>query len=208
MSTRSSDARLETRRASARFAATLAAVAGLAIALHLTGTGSRRILDGHRVEQVGSGAEALAAWLRAGVRGRVLLWFDRSLPTATVPDATAQAFLRDPSAPVEGAEESFVYLAMRANVVRSVVFVVPDERWEAFAGEASASSDLRPLGAGFVRVIEGTPIICLAARDLDFVVDGPPLIYTSGRTREFFGDALAERLLETGYGSDLVLLRR
>jgi hypothetical protein len=198
----------ELRRALTRFALALALVAGLGFACHRIGVSSRGVLAGVRVEAVGGGAEALAAWLRAGVHGRVLLWFDRVLPTEAVSDLLASAWLRDPSMNVDGIDERFVYLAMRANVIRRVVFVVPDDRWGAFAAAAATSAEQRPIGRGFVSVLEGMPIVSIAARDRASVTEGPPLVYMSRTTAEVFGSAFAARLQETGDGGDLVLLRR
>lgn len=198
----------ELRRALKRFALALALVLGLGFACHRIGVSSRRVLAGVRLEEVGGGAEALAAWLREGVRGRVLLWFDRVLPTETVSDPQASAFLGDPSMNVEGIDERFVYLAMRANVIRRIVFVVPDDRWGAFAAAAATSAEQRPFGRGFASVLEGMPIVSIAARDRASVTDGPPLVYMSRTTAEVFGSTFAARLRETGDGGDLVLFRR
>lgn len=195
----------ETRARLAGVALAIALVAGLASLLHATGRGARRTLARHEVVSVRDGAGAVSAWRRAAVRGRTVLWLDRDLPVAAVPERAVAEFLRTPDAPA--VEESFLYLAMRAGVVRRVVYLVPDERWAGYAEAARARAELHADGAGFVQFVEGVPIVSLPAREGLRRLDERVLLYVTPRAREFFGDALVDGLVSDPRLADVVLVR-
>jgi len=183
-------------------------VVALATTLHAVGRDARRFLPDRRVISVRDGVEALEALRRAGVRGRVLLWLDRSLPLNGVPEASAAAFLRDPSAAPPGGEESVLYLAMRANLVRRVVYVVPDDRWEGYAAAARARPELYADGGGFVQFVEGVPVVSRRAREALALPAERAILYVTPGAREFFGARAVDELIANPALSDLVLVRR
>ncbi len=194
------------RRAAVRLAVAALVTCGIAVSLHALGVSSRRMLDGRRVEEARSGAEVFEIWRRAGVHGRVLLWFDRALPPFEYGEPTVRAFLDHPAALPEGMDEGFLHLALRTNLVRRVVYVVPDGRWEAFARAARERPDVQPMGTGFVYMLDGTPVVCVSAADRATALHEQPLVYLSARTREFFGGPFTDALLAGSEGADVVVV--
>ncbi len=189
-----------------RLAVALLLLASTALALEATGRSSQRQLPGCRVERVASGAEALARWRGHGVRGRVLVWLDRTLPVEPVAEGDARAFAERGALPPGGVEGSFLQLALRSGIARRVIYVVPDDRWEAYAAAARGRPELRPAGRGFVQMLDGVPLVSVAARDRAAAAGERPLVYLSGASRALFGDALVDAATSGCDGADLVLV--
>lgn len=189
-----------------RLTGALLLLAGLALALDRAGRSARRELPGFRVERVADGREALARWRELGVHGRVLLWLDRALPIEGVPEGEVLAFLRGGVLPTHGVQGAFLQLALRADVARRVIYVVPDDRWESYSMAARREPGLTPWRRGFVQMLDGVPIVSISARDRASVIHERPLVFLSSASRQFFGDAFVDGILRDGDGADLVLV--
>jgi hypothetical protein len=197
----------EARWQAAALAVALASLVALAVGLDRVGRAARRGLPGHRVARAPGPAEVLGAWRDAGVRGRSVLWLDRDLPVTQPAEQEVVAHLGDPTDPSRVDDENFLYLAMRENLVRRVVYVVPDERWDGYALAARDRPELHRDGSGFIQFVVGVPVVSLPARLALASAGERSLLYVTDRTREFFGAALAERLEADATLSDLVVVR-
>jgi hypothetical protein len=197
----------EARRQLAGLAAAGCALVALAVALDLAGRTARRTLPGHQVVTARGGADVLAAWRSAGVRGRTVLWMARDLAVVQPREPEVAAHLRDPLGEGRADDENFLYLAMRENLVRRVVYVVPDDRWDAYRRAARDRSELHPQGSGLVQFIAGVPVEALPARLALATGRERALVYLSPETGEFFGPELSARLESDPAFADLVVVR-
>ncbi len=184
-----------------RFVAAAVLAGASAALLHVHGRSVRRVLPEHQVSVVRSGSEALDAWRAAGVHGRLMVWLAPRLPIEPVSERSVAAFVRRADALTEDLDKSFLYLALKDNIVRRVVYLVPDDRWPAVAARLSRSPDFHGYGSGFIQFFEGVPIVSLRASDRGEAVDERPLLHVGASARGAFGNALSDELIAS---ADLV----
>jgi len=95
--------------------------------------------------------QTLELWERAGVRGRILLLFDRHL------NAT-----RDADSP----NDRYVDRAIQKNIVRRVIHVVPNAAWSEVEKALSENEAFESMDGGYRMVLEGVPVNVLRLKDI------------------------------------------
>lgn len=168
-----------------------------ALALH--GRRGRVILPAPVTVPVGAPAEALEAWRREGVRGRVLLLFDR------YPHFNTDYVDYRRGAPLN--DGNFVEYAIFENVVRKVFFVVRDEEWDAVARQPELYHAFRSVPgvprALYLHTSSGVPLVAAAASSLPRLAE-PALVYVNAAV---FDPAEAQEMLRArAIASDLVVV--
>jgi hypothetical protein len=168
-----------------------ALLAAAGVAQHL-GNSGRRMLPTLEVERVRAPEEALAAWRRHGVRGRVLVHFARHV---------AMSAERGPASP-----QTYLLRALEEGVIRRVYHVIPDDAWpEVDAVLASRDGVERGTGGSFRLQKAGAPIVVISRSGLPPLPE--PALVTVEADR-WSPDALASivaRLRQGSPKSDLVL---
>lgn len=123
--------------------------------LSLTGLENRVVAEGRRIRALSAAHEAVAAWKEEGVRGRILLHFDRRIRAGAIENGIS--------------DENYVYQAAVMNLVRKIYHVVPDASWSEVRERLSRMPGVSGRGEHFRLTIEGTPIIVVPLSHL------PPL---------------------------------
>lgn len=113
---------------------------------------SRIFLKSPAVSDVAEGGDAFGRWESGGVRGRVLYLFDRRIHETP----------RDGAA----SDDNFVYLAIRSNIVRKVVHIIPDVSWEDVAGRLSGAGNVRSAEGRFETTIMDAPLVIMRLGDI------------------------------------------
>jgi hypothetical protein len=168
-------------------------------ALALTGAHGRVALRTRRTLAVASPAAAYDTWRQAGVRGRILFLFDR------YPHFATGWFDYHAGAPLSDA--NFVEFAVFENVVRKVLFVVPEAEWDAFEGQPELYRPYREVpGASravYLHNASGVPLIAAAPSSLPRPSE-EVLVYVNAAV---FDPREAEALLTAkGIASDLLVV--
>jgi hypothetical protein len=170
--------------------------------LSAQGARNRVFLTAPRIAVVPQPHDALAAWSASGVRGRILLLFDRSFnityPGSLAPDMTPDRL------PVA---DNYVYLSTVRNITRMIYHVVPDAVWDRVSETLSEYPMVRFDGARFTMVVyDGIPLTVSRIRDLPSVPEQAlVLINGTSWTDRDIADILA--LLDSGrIRSDLMTL--
>lgn len=167
----------------------------LLLSLDRLGKNSRRYLSHHTSFPVSTVAEPYRIWRDKGVRGRILIHFDRKI--------RADSVTKELQGKVT--EENYIYRAIADNVVRTVYHVIPDAEWGAVNKNLDEQGATHWQG-GFRMLLEGTPIIVIRQADLP-TLDEQVLVNlnTMSWTPELLGGA-ARSMKAKGIRSDLVTL--
>lgn len=119
----------------------IAVLAGLS----LVGRSGRVVLEGTRFVALPEPQLAVAAWSELGVRGRILVLFDREIHAGALDGGVTN--------------ENYVYQAAEENLVRQIYHVVPDASWDEVRDRLSRMPGVSSRGGSFRLTIEGTPIL-------------------------------------------------
>ena len=188
-----------------RLGGTLLAAAFILLSMTLLAGRGRIYHDGVKTLQVATEKDALDAWLKHGMKGRILLIFDRLYSFDRVPEDRVASFLKDPGrAAMTVTDMNFMYLALRANVFRKAYYVVPDDKWPAFVKSLGAKQASLEHQKGFVDNIEGVPIIAIRYGDLPQFTE-KTLVFQSARVESLL-EAKALDDLAGKHGSDFVIV--
>jgi hypothetical protein len=133
------------------------------------GERNRRIAVSPLYAGVSMMADALKLWESQGMRGRVLVLFDRRLNA----DSTGGADL--PASMLRETAENYVYVAYRKNIVRKVYHVIPDASWSDVEHKLTGNPYVERRGGGFRLTIEGMPVHIQRLQGLP-VIDEPVLL--------------------------------
>lgn len=167
----------------------------LALGMDSAGKGRKRYLDKGEAVAVQSLAEPHRIWGEKGVRGRILLHFDREIRADSV------------TASLKGvvADETYVYRAIADNMVRTVYHVVPEQSWQEVANNLRQQG-ASPSGTGFRVLLEGTPIQVVRAEGIPRFSEKVLININSLDWPADTSNMLAEMLKEKGLKSDLVTI--
>ncbi|GAB4483851.1 MAG: hypothetical protein OHK006_06330 [Thermodesulfovibrionales bacterium] len=176
------------------------------LGLSLVSTASRHILDGHIIRTVHSPAEAYDLWRDLGLRGRVILYFDRHF---TVDRAFVESLhirfggMRDELPPVTAG--NFLLQALYSGMFRAVYHVVPDDAWPSVKEKLSQYPFIAFNGSCFRLTVEGTPIIVTTLGRLHRPAE-KAVIYLNGEYRHEYDGSMLKALLEAPEASDVVVV--
>ncbi|MGB8930005.1 MAG: hypothetical protein WCC48_02015 [Anaeromyxobacteraceae bacterium] len=179
--------------------ASLLAFALTAASLALHGAHGRVYLEGTTTLAVRTPEEAFRRWREAGVRGRILLLFDRYPHLTTTYDQ-----LRG-GAPVTTG--NFLEHAVLNNVVRKIILVVRDEEWEDLARRPETYLPYRSVPgtdrAFYLHEAGGLPLIAVASSAL-WQLGEPALVYVNAAL--FDRGEIPALLGRAGIPSDLTII--
>lgn len=167
----------------------------LLLSLDRIGKSSRHFLHHPGTFVVSTAAEPYQVWSDSGVRGRILLHFDRRIRADSVTKSLQGSVT----------EENYIYRAIALNLVRTVYHVIPDGEWETVSKNL-AEQGATPWRNGFRVLLEGTPITVIRQADLPAFKEKVLVnLDTLSWTPELLG-AAARSMKEKGIRSDLVTL--
>ena len=167
----------------------LLAAAGILGAAARAGDQGRRVVPGRAVERLASPEQAVERWRRAGVRGRVLVHFARSV---------AMSSDEGPLSPA-----NYVERAMAEGIVRSVVHVIPDDAWAEVEAVLAARPEAERIGVTFRLWNAGEPIVVVPRTAL-LRLDEPALVTIEGDRWSVAALRDIAATLETTLRADLV----
>lgn len=177
-------------------------IAALAIGLSIHAAQNRIFLDRPEVLTVQQPHDALRIWTEKGVRGRILVIFDRRF-NITYPGSVSPATTPD-MLDVPG---NYVYLATARNIVRSIYHVVPDAAWPEVQEALRTSPVVDGDGARYrMAVFDGIALHIMRLQDLP-ALDERILLLINGTLWDEKGVAeIAAVLGGKRIASDLVIL--
>ncbi|MDA8084234.1 MAG: hypothetical protein M0024_11310 [Nitrospiraceae bacterium] len=156
------------------------------LSLQLHGRQGRVFLHRPEIAAIDNLGDALAVWQKSGISGRTLLIFSR-----TVGDEQMDRLVPPAAYPVNDA--TYVYLAVKKNIVRKVYHVLNDKDWAEAADILARYSSVARSGESFRSGIEDVPLIITKLRDLDHL-DEPVLILID---TEYIGAAAVHRIADS-----------
>ena len=163
--------------------------AAVALAAWQAGRSGRKVLAEPRAVRCAVPADALSVWRSAGVRGRTLVHFARSVAMAAEPG---------PPSP-----SSYLGRALGEGIIRRVYHVIPDDAWPEVRATLAARPGIVHEGEGFALQRAGAPIR-VGPRSALPRLDEPALVTIEGE--RWSAQALAEisAALRTSLRHDLV----
>lgn len=129
-------------------------LAGVLIIVSLLGSGGRKYLDHTDMEVISEPSGAVAVWTEDGVRGRVLVHFDRHIRAGEGGELT---------------NENYVYQATVMNIVRKIYHIIPDNSWPEVSDTLSKRDEVSKEGETFRLTLEGAPIIITRIDNIPFI---------------------------------------
>lgn len=151
------------------------ACAGVVLAAWHTGRSARRVLDEPSVVRCLVPEDALGAWRRAEVRGRILVHFARSI-----------AMVDEPGPP---SPHNYLARALGEGIIRRVYHVIPEEAWPEVRATLAARPEVVRDGERFTLQNAGAPIVVVPRTALPRL-DEPALVTIEGE--RWSPEALAE----------------
>lgn len=138
---------------------------GVLAGLSLIGLEGRAFHDGMRIRAIPEPYLAVKAWKEEGVRGRVLVHFDRQIHAGALEGGVS--------------DENYVYQAAEMNLIRKIYHIVPDAAWPEVRDALSRMLGVSNQGGLFHLTLEGTPIIVSTLKHIP-VISEKVLINISG----------------------------
>lgn len=189
--------------------ACLVLLAALLLVIYSLGRTARKEAIARQVSVVSYASDTFHLWKKLGVRGRILWYFDRNLSLDPIPEKQVRAFLADPETNKSMVNDSnFLYLALRSNIVRKIIFVVPDSKWDEYVAVIRKNPEQYPYGDGFVEYLDGVPVISINAGRLQQESAEKVLIFLPQAARILFGDAFLDRTIADTRLADVVVLKQ
>jgi hypothetical protein len=127
-------------------------LAGVHLFLFFYGTTARVFLEKPVAQVVAEPFQAFEVWEREGVKGRILLLFDRRLNA----DTEGRVLSRN----------NYIYWAIGKNMVRKIYHVIPDSSWGEVEAALTGRDDVVPVKEGFRTNIEGAPLHILRIKHI------------------------------------------
>lgn len=172
----------------------------VALILNATGQKGRSFAAPAVVRQIEGPHLAYPVWKAAGVRGRILVLFDRRL-NAT--GSLGPMVKEDP--PLQ--EDNYVYLAARNNIVRTIYHVIPRAAWQEVEAAIKGNPYVSASGGGYrTATDDGIPLYITRLEDLPPFKE-PVLVNINVQLLSDDEVILIEELREKGgFSSDLMTL--
>ncbi|TAN44938.1 MAG: hypothetical protein EPN22_04735 [Nitrospirae bacterium] len=168
------------------------------------GRSGRIFLNRPKVIFVDRPAEALRVWKSFGVRGRILVLFDRTNRMGG--DEGAEAFSVALPGASTATDFNYVDLAIRDNTVRKVWHVIPDRQWEEAAGNLNRNPLARRHGGVFSLVLTSTEFSITKPEGLPVTAE-PVLLNMNGEALSFHDYEAILSLMEKGaFRPDVVVI--
>ncbi len=157
------------------------ACAGVVLAAWQTGRSARKFLSEPSGVRCTVPEDALAAWRRSGVHGRVLMHFARSIAMSPQPG---------PPSP-----NDYLARALDEGIIRRVYHVIPDDAWPEVRATLAARPGVARDGERFTLQKAGAPIV-VGPRSALPRLDEPALVTIEGE--RWSPKALAEIVASLG----------
>jgi hypothetical protein len=142
---------------------------GVLAGLSLIGLKGRTVLGGRQIIVLSEPYRVVTTWEKEGVRGRVLVHFDRQIHAGSIEGGVSN--------------ENYVYQAAEMNLIRKIYHIVPDASWPEVRDTLSRMPGVSNRGELFRLTLEGTPIIVSPLQHLP-VISEKALINISGGWNE------------------------
>ena len=171
--------------------------------MHFLGTGGRVYLPQQKTVSVPSEQGVYDAFANSGVRGRVLVIFDRTSHLDRFEGPTAQASFRAGSLAVAAPSSDLLSLLIESGLVREAYIVYPESDWAWLSKDMSLEKWSRSQGGGFETRVAGAYVKMSTKPP---TLAEKPVVYVN-RT---FGDLYPPGMigaLEAPGASDLVVIQ-
>jgi len=155
------------------------------------GHSSRVYAGAQSVTSVPENLAAVAVWQRQGVKGRVLLLFDRALNA-------------DVSRNMDISKDNYIDWALKRNILRKVIHVVPDFRWPE-AKKNLLESKLAHYSRGvFSATIDDAPLVVLPLDSLPSIQETVLLHINNDNFSEAQFAEVIHRIRSRSISSDVI----
>lgn len=125
---------------------------GVLLLCSFAGSAGRSYLKTPQLHTIDSPLQNYNVWRESGVRGRVLLLFDRRLGSEE-----DESVLND---------NNYLYRAILGNIIRKVYHIIPDNQWDSVRKNLSNMPDVTFSNGVFRNTINGTPLIITTMKDI------------------------------------------
>lgn len=191
---------------------TILAVGGLLLAccimivLSMHGSSGRFYVIPPRIEIIPDPPMAFLAWKKWGVKGRILLLFDRHL-NMEAPERQDQEISVD-GIPLDSylRKDNYVYLAIRNSIVRKVYHVIPDAAWPEVENVLAGNRYVSRSGGMFTMTVMQTPIFIMRLRDVPLIREPALLVINVNYWNEGDLRRIIARMKDRAFRSDFITL--
>jgi hypothetical protein len=170
----------------------------------LIGQTSRRFARERIVSNIERGGDAFIFWNNLDLHGRVLIFFDRHLNAGKIPETEVERILLSAN-PRDVNENNFIYLSLRAGILRKIYHVIPESSWPEVSAALSSYSIVATSGNQFRFTVDGTPIIVTRTKDLPLLRE-KVLVYFNLDYVDAYGRKSLSEYVDDRQRADVVLL--